>query len=188
VSLNPDAKEKLINGELTIFTCDACGYQVEVVYPMLYHDMTNKLMIWMDPESQLDPNELGNKQFLFGTLLDESYQYRIVSTREEMVEKILVFDNDLDDKPLEMLKFYIRETHLSKGNDPDETVLYFGGRDVVEDEGEVVLINKLTGPDKKSFRVPIGKYREIKEGYTNYYPGPMPEAGRWLRVDENYFK
>ncbi len=26
VSLNSDAKEKLINGELTIFTCDACGY------------------------------------------------------------------------------------------------------------------------------------------------------------------
>ena len=52
----------------------------------------------------------------------------------------------------------------------------------------MVLINKLSGPDKKSFRVPIGKYQEIKSGYTDFYPDPLPEAGRWLRVDENYFK
>jgi hypothetical protein len=43
--IGTDAKEKLINGELTIFTCDACGYQVEMVYSILYHDMEKKLMI-----------------------------------------------------------------------------------------------------------------------------------------------
>jgi hypothetical protein len=144
-------------------------------------------MIWMDPESRLDPNELDKRNFLF-RMLDESYQYRIVSTREELVEKILVFDSDLDDKPLEMLKYYIRETHLSKGDDPDETVLYFGGRGILEDEGEVVFINKLTGPDQKSFRVPIHKYQQIKNEYTDHYPSPMPEAGPWLRVNEDYFK
>jgi hypothetical protein len=186
VSLNPDYKERLINGELTIFTCDACGYQVKMVYPLLYHDMENKLMVYLDPDGQLDPNGLGNKQFLFD-MLDESYQYRIVPTREEMVEKILIFDDNLDDRPLELLKCYIRETHLSNGDDPYQTVLYFGGRGVIEDEGEVVLINKLSGPDQKSFRVPIGKYQEIKEEYTNYYPD-LKDGGRWQRVDENSFK
>ena len=87
VTLCSDFKKQLIDGELTVFTCDGCGYQVEMVYPMLYHDMDNKLMIWMDPDGQLDTNEIGNEQFLFD-MLDESYQYRIVSTREEMVEKI----------------------------------------------------------------------------------------------------
>ena len=118
----------------------------------------------------------------------KSYQYRIVSSRNEIVEKILIFDAELDDLPLELLKYYIRETHLSKDDDQDETIFFFGGREVVEDEGEVVLINKLTGPDKKSFRVPIGKYQQIKNEYTDHYPGPMPEAGRWIRIDENYFK
>ena len=187
VTLNPDYKEKLINGELTILTCDACEYQVEVIFPILYHDMENKLMIWMNPDGQLDPNEVGNQQFLFG-MLDESYRYRIVSTREEMVEKIYIFDHDLDDKPLEMLKHFIRETHLGNGDDPDQTILYYGGRGVFEDEGEVIFIDKLSGTDQKSFRVPIDKYQELKEGYTNYYPDLKDEAGRWLRVDENYFK
>jgi hypothetical protein len=157
-----------------------------MVYPLLYHDMENKLMVYLDPDGQLDPNGLGNKQFLFD-MLDESYQYRIVPTREEMVEKILIFDDNLDDRPLELLKCYIRETHLSNGDDPYQTVLYFGGRGVIEDEGEVVLINKLSGPDQKSFRVPIGKYQEIKEEYTNYYPD-LKDGGRWQRVDENSFK
>ena len=187
VSLDPDAKEKLVNGELTIFTCDECGNQVEGIYPMLYHDMDHKLMVWMDPDGNIDPNELDKREFLL-SMLNEDYQYRIVSSRNEMFEKILIYDNDLDDKPLEMLKYYIRETHLSKEDDPNETVLYFGGRDVFEDEGEVVFIDKLTGPDQKSFRVPIHKYMQIKNEYTDHYPGPLPEAGLWQRVDENYFK
>jgi hypothetical protein len=186
VSLNSDYKKRLINGELTVFTCDACGYQVEVIYPLLYHDMENKLMVYLDPDGRLDSNDHDIREFLYG-MLDECYQYRIVSTREELVEKILIFGDGLNDKPLELLKYYIRETHLSKGDDPDETVLYFGGRDVIEDEGEVILINKLSGPDQKSFRVPIGKYQEIKEGYTNYYPD-LKDGGRWQRVNENYFK
>jgi hypothetical protein len=36
--------------------------------------------------------------------------------------------------------------------------------------------------------IPIGKYQQIKNEYTDYYPDPMPETGRWLRVDKNYFK
>ena len=60
-------------------------------------------------------------------------------------------------------------------------------REVFEKEGEVVLINKLSGSDQKSFRVPISKYQQIKNEYTNYYPDKRPGAGRWLRVDKNYF-
>ena len=70
MSLNPDAKGKLMNGELTMFNCDVCGHRVEVVYPMLYHDMDHKLMIWMDPVGQIDPNGLDKSKFRFGTLLE----------------------------------------------------------------------------------------------------------------------
>ena len=142
----------------------------------------------MNPDDQFDPNGLGNKQSFFDTLQDDAYRYRIVSTREELVEKIFMFDDGLDDKPLEMLKHYIRETHLSRDDDQVQTILYYGGRGVFEDEGDVIFINKWSGPDQKSFRLPMGKYWQIKNEYTDHYPGPMPEAGRWQRVDENYFK
>lgn len=144
-------------------------------------------MIYIDTDGQLDLNGLENKQFLFD-MLDDSYRYRIVSTREELVEKIFISDDGLDDKPLEMFKLYIRNSHLSKDDDPDETILYYGGRGVVEDEEEVVFIDKLSGSDQKSYRLPMDKYWKIKNEYTDHYPGPMPEAGRWIRVDENYFK
>jgi hypothetical protein len=111
----------------------------------------------MKPDRRLDPNELDKRKILY-TLLDDSYQYRIVSTREELVEKILIFDHDLDEKPMEMLKYYIRETHFSKGDDPDETTLSFGGRGLIEDVGEVIFIYKVSGPDQKTYRLPIGKY------------------------------
>ena len=78
------------------------------------------------------------------------------------MRKYIIFDHGLDDKPLEMLKHYIRETHLSPGDDPDQTILYYGGRGVLDDEGEVIFINKWTGPDQKSFRLPMEKYWQIK--------------------------
>jgi hypothetical protein len=94
---------------------------MNVLHERPVFDMEKELMIYMDPDGQLDPNGFGNEQFLFG-LLDDSYCYRIVSTREEMVEKILIFDDDLDDQPLAMLKYYIRESFLSKDDDPDQTI------------------------------------------------------------------
>ncbi len=75
-----------------------------------------------------------------------------------------------------------------KDDDPDQTILYYGNRGVFENEGEVIFINKLSGPDQKSFRLPMGKYWQIKNEYTDHYQGPMPEADRWIRVDENYFR
>ncbi len=47
---------------------------------------------------------------------------------------------------------------------------------------------KIFGTDQKAFSLPIGKYQEINEGYINYYPDLKDVAGRWIRVDDNYFK
>jgi len=103
VTLNPDFKEKLLNGELTTFKCENCGYSVETAYLLLYHDMDKKLMIYLDPNSELCEEQLEESSML-PSMLDPSYQFRIVTTRNELVEKILIFEYNLDDLPLELLK------------------------------------------------------------------------------------
>ena len=47
VTLNPEKKQKILNGNLVQFNCPSCGYQAEFLYPMLYHDQDKKFMVWI---------------------------------------------------------------------------------------------------------------------------------------------
>ena len=46
-TLNPLEKEQLLTGTLTRFTCEKCKESVDVVYPLLYHDMEKQFMVWL---------------------------------------------------------------------------------------------------------------------------------------------
>ena len=52
VTLDPKLKEKVLNRNLMTFECDKCGYKAEGVYPLLYHDMDKKLIIYLVPKDE----------------------------------------------------------------------------------------------------------------------------------------
>ena len=47
--LDPVLKDKVRNGQLFRTVCPSCGQQIDVVYPCLYHEMENKVMIYYAP-------------------------------------------------------------------------------------------------------------------------------------------
>ena len=53
-NLDPEAKLKLLSGELFKFTCESCGGCTIVDYPILYHDMTNSAMVYYVSEESVD--------------------------------------------------------------------------------------------------------------------------------------
>jgi rRNA maturation protein Nop10 len=50
-TLDPEAKARLLKGELTLFTCQKCGRSENVSYPMLYNDVKAHLLVWLWPSS-----------------------------------------------------------------------------------------------------------------------------------------
>jgi len=102
VSLDPELKRKLMSGELTRFTCDACGHTADVVYSILYHDMEKQLMVWMVPSGEVPQDDGGFSALLAGGMAQ--YTRRLVASRNALVEKILIFDADLDDRVMEVFK------------------------------------------------------------------------------------
>lgn len=84
-TLDPDLREQLLSGQLTAFTCGSCGRQADIVYPLLYHDMTRRLMVWLVPGDE-QPASFGDA----GSEVGRSYTFRLVRTRNELVEKIKV--------------------------------------------------------------------------------------------------
>jgi hypothetical protein len=186
VTLNPEEKQSLIAGELLRFTCPECGATTQVVYPMLYHDMKQKLMIWMTPDDGSgaaaapdERQELPNEGVLAG------YRARSVRSVNELLEKIVIFDAQLDDVALEMVKIIIA-TQLQAAGEPADAKIYFAHTqtDAAGVEQLVFAIVSPTGTRAAALpREPM---------YTNMSAAAAelasrhPPPGKWPRIDAAY--
>lgn len=120
VSDSVDLKQDLLSGKINMFRCPSCSYSALMPTPMLYHDENKKLMISFSPcndevlKHQLFDNvqksskESGELEKL------EGYNLRFVADYNELLEKILIFDNGMNDKTIEVLKLMILLQDIEK--------------------------------------------------------------------------
>lgn len=54
--IDPQAKMKLLNGELNVFQCNNCNYKSSMPGEFLYHDMINKYCVQLIPFNHVDDN------------------------------------------------------------------------------------------------------------------------------------
>ncbi len=151
---SPDLKKELLSRKINIFCCDDCCQQALVPAPLLYHDSEKKLLISFTPCNEREKKlslftEIKNASKESGELLEyEDYNLRFVTDYDELMEKILIFDNGLQDKVIEVLKVLI----LSQ--EPDKA------------ENRVALFGKVT-PDGLEFLVKDTKENQF---YTSKIP------------------
>ncbi len=108
-----DLKADLLAGKINIFRCPSCSHTALMPTPMLYHDEEKRLMISFSPcddpvlKEQLYDNvcrtsrESGELEKL------EGYNLRFITDYNELLEKILIFDNGMNDKAVEVIKLMI---------------------------------------------------------------------------------
>lgn len=134
ISVDPHLKPMLLDGRLTTFRCRKCGYAAHIAYDCLYHDMSRSVMIWLkyvasEGESELDPS---SEQIAGG--FDPARTCRIVTSFQELLDKIHIFDDGFTDYYVELAKFSICE----QTNDHTQRLYYkhirtswFRGRSLV---------------------------------------------------------
>jgi hypothetical protein len=192
VTLNPAEKHALIAGELFRFTCPGCGATTQVVYPMLYHDMQRKLMIWMMPDDDDDgddddvgpPAESGGSGLPRGGVMD-GYTARSVRSVNELLEKILIFDADLDDVALEMVKIIIA-TQLEAGGQPKDATIHFAQVDRDASGAEQLVFAVVTPTGTRAAALPREPMYSNMEKAAAELASRHPPPGKWPRVDAAY--
>jgi len=107
VSVDPNLKKSLMDGDLTTFICSNCGNEAHVEFDCLYHDMDNSLAIWLkhpdaDGLVSVDPRALE----MFSSFM-ENYTRRIVTSFHELLDKIRIYDDGFIDYSIELLKLLI---------------------------------------------------------------------------------
>ena len=162
-SLDPDMKEKILSRELFKFVCPHCGAEIEIDYPFLYHQMKDKIMIYyvQDEEGYNDAVKVFSGEAPEGKqdtekLVMGDYLRRIVTSQNDLIEKIRIFDDGRDDRLIEIMKAYFVEPVAKENPDMGMFTLYYDG-DRERISFVIISEEKACG----TFDAPEGMYEDL---------------------------
>lgn len=184
VSDSPDLKKDLLLGKINMFHCPSCEHTALVPTPLLYHDEEKSLMISFSPCDNEDTknqlfNEIKKTSKQSGELENlTNYNLRFVYDYNSFLEKVLIFDNDLNDKVLEVLKVLIL---MQKPENMDNMTAMFGK--VENDSIEFLILDK-TDNSCYTSKVPIESYKTVFEQLRQ--SGVKDISFDWEIVDISY--
>jgi hypothetical protein len=177
ITLDPSLKKSLLRGDLHRFTCKTCGWSCPVVYPLLYHDMSKRLMIWLWPDAS--PPSTPALPFA------DDYKLRLVGSRNELIEKVRIFDHGLDDRVVEFSKYMVMLQLLQKGATALGTLFFAETRSTPEG-GSSLVLEHVRDSGSESVAVDMDSYRQFSQTLAKVLPGTAAEGGKWLRTDSEY--
>lgn len=153
----PELKSAILDGSAFVWTCPRCGTLNLLQYQTLYHDPSEKLMVWLTRGSE----ELEAQVKAAYSKLDglEDYTMRFVDDAGSLIEKIKIFDAGLDDRTMEMTK-YVTKMELCEGQkDRAQEILGAGFKFL-----------SMSGPDNEiTLAYPLdGKMQMVAIGFNVY--------------------
>lgn len=177
VDLDSSLKDRLLSGELGRFTCDQCQHISDVVYPLLYHDMTRKLMVNFVTGD--DTSELSALPF---SSMMKDYQLRIVTTRNQLIEKVWIAESDFDDRAMELFKLSLIGQMETAAVDE----LLFSGEDRKPDGTHFAKFALVTQESIEPITTHMESYTEFAEGVAGVLEQEPGLLGEWHRIDRQY--
>ena len=102
---DPDLKDRVLDGSLFVRSCPHCGSPRLISSPVLYHDPSELLMIWLTDGAQ----ERTAREIFISTPGLENYTGRLVDSVGDLIEKVKIFDAGLDDAAMEICKYVTRQ-------------------------------------------------------------------------------
>lgn len=186
VFLDPEMRQQVLDESIYSFVCPSCGFRQYLAYPFLYHDQTSKFMVWwLFADDDMRKNDFAQ---LNNSLIQiPGYRLRVVSSLNQLKEKIVIFQHQMDDRAIELLKRYIWSAYLEdKGFALDR--IYFGRANLESEYPEIELVAIDRSGESRSFAA-SGKngYPRALELLHESFKVPKQETQRWKVVDHTYW-
>ena len=109
VQNDPSCKVRILTGDLFQEQCPKCGQMLQVVSRIVYHDIEKRLMIYFRPIVTEEDRETFDYEAIRSAIEDNlsepGYAIRVVTTVNELMEKIKIAEFGLNDGVIEILKF-----------------------------------------------------------------------------------
>jgi hypothetical protein len=167
----PHAREQILSGTFHRVTCPQCGVRIEIDRTFLYTDPgrrhfaqvfpKNHVREWPEWEQMAD--EVFHQGFYTGPAgvqpLGAGFKVRAVFGLDELAEKLRIWDSQLDDALVEVLKVELVTTwpDLLRHGDPWLTVVSIGDRSI-----EVQARSDVSEGEAHMYGMSLGRYRELE--------------------------
>lgn len=186
VNLNPELKPLLLDGSLLTFTCPICSFTQGVSYPLLYHDPAARFMVWLMPDDDNGTDELNYTGFGKAARLMKGYRLRVVDTFDRLLEKIFIFDNELDDRVLEILRSILLNSVFEKHGIYYDQLFYTRVDQTQPDpQIDLTIFFKDQAPRVYPIHGPDG-YPRASEILHKKLNVPAVESPAWKQVGRDY--
>lgn len=145
--LDPEMKEKVRTNEAFKFICPFCNEETNVEYTCLYHQMEDHVMIYYVTGDNIDEAissmsynfENQNVKDDFSDFFEDmakEYQNRVVTTKFDFREKLMILDAGLNDKFIEIMKIMVLQMLSEQGDQNQIQEIYFYLNEAAEGEKE----------------------------------------------------
>lgn len=157
-------------GSAFMYTCPECGKTTIVDYPFIYHQMEDQMMIYYAKEDKVDEAEkyFAKQEETFEELKvgGEVYLNRIVTSLDEFLEKLKIFDADMDDRIVEIVKIIYAQLIMQQNPEAKFDNIFF----TYGPEGQKLLSFMVDGAAALSIELSADVYESIE----NQYAGKIP--------------
>ncbi|MGA2479352.1 MAG: CpXC domain-containing protein [Spirochaetia bacterium] len=118
-------EEQILSGDFMAVNCPACGKRLTPEFPFRLTGVKTAGELFMVPEADRGPYLLGTLDYSLGS------PGRVVIGFPELAEKVLIFGRGLDDRVIEIMKYYLLTGAAGPDTEPegDVSLLYRGEED-----------------------------------------------------------
>ena len=110
VTFDPSLKQRVLSADIFRVTCPSCGHVAHAQYDCVYHDMQRALMISVTGPEGLEVKKEAMAKGMASVPHLDLYCLRIVHSVHDLFEKIFIFDAELNDGIVELLRSCSRGT------------------------------------------------------------------------------
>lgn len=175
-----EQKQRIMRNSLFKINCDTCKIIFPIAYRCQYNDMEQKYLIWFAPraeEKEIKAITAYNEKLKVDKplrLAQGGYRYRVVFNDNELREKVLIFDEGLDDRYIETMKISYLPL-LQKNLTEDEAKILGIYFDKKEDDGyRWIIVFDRKAP--VAVDVDMNMYEDMKVKLKDIVEAKTPEG------------
>ena len=176
--VNPNLRAEVLDETLFDWKCPQCGHEATLAYPCLYHDKGRRFMVYVLPQEP-DEQKAAGIAAQFPQL--RGVRKRVTGSLASMKEKILLFEDGLDDRAVEFVKLLVSLVlERSSGKRVTQGLYVFSD----EERERIGFLFSLEGEEQPVHRVTsFSAYHKASAIVEFLLP---PDGGDFLLVDESF--
>lgn len=176
--VNPNLRAEVLDETLFDWKCPQCGHEATLAYPCLYHDKGRRFMVYVLPQEP-DEQKAAGIAAQFPQL--RGVRKRVTGSLASLKEKILLFEDGLDDRAVEFVKLLVSLVlERSSGKRVTQGLYVFSD----EERERIGFLFSLEGEEQPVHRVTsFSAYHKASAIVEFLLP---PDGGDFLLVDESF--